>query len=369
VSPTLVLRHPRGETPILLGEGALEEAVAPVAAWLAGRTVFLVTTPRVKDLHGGSLAALAAKAKAWRVLEVAEGEAAKTLESAQTLWREMLRAGGKRDSRVLAFGGGSVGDLAGFVASCFLRGVGFAQLPTTLLAQADAAIGGKTAIDLPEAKNSVGALHHPDWVIADSRWLETLPREQLRSGLAETIKMAALFEPDLLTRIDRDLPILISGAPRALASVVGAAARLKVGVVERDPGELGERALLNFGHTLGHALETAAGHRAADQGGLLHGDAVAWGMLFALRLSRRRGLSPVDAERLRAVLLRLDLPDLPTVSPEDLLILMARDKKAREGYTDWILLDGLGKPRIDGAVPAAEIAAELRAFLSDPWAG
>jgi len=369
VSPTLVLRHPGGETPILLGEGALEEASSPIGAWLGGRTAFLVTTPRVRALHGGSLAGLAAKAKSWQVLEVAEGEAAKTLESAQVLWREMLRAGGKRDSRVLAFGGGSVCDLAGFVASCFLRGVGVAQLPTTLLAQADAAIGGKTAIDLPEAKNSVGSLHHPDWVVADSRWLETLPREQLRSGLAEAIKMGALFEPELLARIDRDLPMLLSGAPRALASVVGAAARLKVAVVERDPGEMGERALLNFGHTLGHALETAAGHRAADQGGMLHGDAVAWGMLFALRLSRRRGLAVTEAERLRGVLRRLDLPGLPAASPDDLVTLMARDKKAREGRLDWILLDRLGRPRIDGAVPPAEIGAELRAFFDDPWAG
>lgn len=368
MSETLRLRHPGGETPIVIGDGAFGVSIGPLGDWLAERTVFVVTTHIVRRLHGSSLAPLESVARRWAVLEVPEGEAAKTLEGAGALWREMLRAGGKRDSRVLAFGGGSVGDLAGFVASGFLRGVAVAQLPTTLLAQADAAIGGKTAIDLPEAKNSVGSFHHPDLVVADTRWLATLPREQLRSGLAETIKMAALFDRDLLTRIERDLDELLAGDPAALAPVVEAAARHKVAVVERDPAERGERALLNFGHTLGHALEAAAGYRSPADGGLLHGDAVAFGMLFALRLSRRSGLPAGDAGRVRALLGRLGLPPLPGASAETLLAGMARDKKAREGRLDWIVLEALGRGRIDGSLSAEDVARELGSFLADPWA-
>ncbi len=368
MSEPLRLRHPGGETPILIGDGALLSATEALRAWIAGRAAFVVTTPTVRRLHGESLAAVAGAARSWRVLEVEEGEAAKTLDAAAALWREMLRAGGKRDSRVLAFGGGSVGDLAGFVASCFLRGVAVAQLPTTLLAQVDAAIGGKTAIDLPEAKNSVGTFCHPDWVVGDIRWLTTLPREQLRSGLAETIKMAALFDRSLLERIERDLEALLGGEPAALAPIVEGVARHKVAVVERDPAESGERALLNFGHTLGHALEAAAGYRASSDGGMLHGDAVSWGMLFALRLSRRRGLPAPDAARLCDLLRRLDPPPPPASGAEVLEVWMSRDKKAREGRLDWIVLEELGRGRVDSGFSPAETGRELRAFLADPWA-
>jgi 3-dehydroquinate synthase len=362
VRAPLRLRHASGETPILLGENAFAGASALLADWLRGRAVFVVSTPTVLRFHGAALAPLATAAASLQVLEVEEGEAAKTLERAGALWREMLARGGKRDSRVVAFGGGSVGDLAGFVAACFLRGVGVAQLPTTLLAQADAAIGGKTAIDLPEAKNSVGAFHHPDWVVGDTGWLATLPADQLRSGLCETIKMAALYDLDLLARIERDLPGLLAGDPRLLAPVVAAAAGRKVAVVERDPSEQSERALLNFGHTLGHALEAAAGYR-----GLLHGDAVAWGMLFALRLAVPRGMPAAEAERLRALLRRLDLPPLPAAGAAELLAAMARDKKARESGRTWILLDKLGGGRADATVPAAEVERQLRSFLAAPW--
>src|SRR5687768_2900001 len=179
----LALRHPRGTTRLLLGEGALAAAAAPLGEWLAGRRAFLLTTPRVWGLHGGSLGPLLAPATAVHRLEVPEGEAAKSLAETGRLWSAMLAAGGKRDSRLLAFGGGSVGDLGGFVAGAFLRGIACAQLPTTLLAQVDAAIGGKTAIDLPEAKNSVGAFHHPFAVVADTRWLATLDARQRRAGL------------------------------------------------------------------------------------------------------------------------------------------------------------------------------------------
>jgi 3-dehydroquinate synthase len=321
-----------------------------------------VTTPRVWQLHGGTVEPLLATAAAVARLEVPEGEAAKSLDEAGRLWSEMVRLGGKRDSCLLAFGGGSVGDLGGFVAGCFARGISLAQLPTTLLAQVDAAIGGKTAIDLPGAKNAVGVFHHPDLVVAEPAWLATLPSRELRAGLGEAVKMAFVLDAALFGRIEAALPALVAGEPAALAALARDAASLKARVVEADPAEAGERALLNFGHTLGHALEAASGYR-----GLLHGEAVAWGMVFALRLAARRGLPGEDAERLRAVVRALAPAPLPNHAAAELLSLLWRDKKAREGGLGWVLPAALGRGRWGARVAPEEVAAELVAFLAAPW--
>jgi 3-dehydroquinate synthase len=348
----LALRHPGGTTPILIGEGALDEARAHLAAWTAGRTLFVLSTPNLLALHGAALESLGAGAARRVVLTVPDGEAAKTVATADRLWREMVAAGGKRDSRLIAFGGGSVGDLGGFVSGCFLRGISCVQVPTTLLAQVDAAIGGKTAVDLPEGKNTVGLFHHPKMVVADTALLATLPREELRSGLVEAIKMAALLDVGLLARIEEDLAALLAGAPSSLAPVAAAAAAAKVAVVERDPEEAGERRLLNFGHTLGHAIESAAGYTA-------------------LRLAIRRGCPEADAARLAALLARLDLPPLsglPALSAGDLIARLARDKKARETGLAWVLPARLGEGMIVGGIEASELAAEIPRFLADPFA-
>jgi 3-dehydroquinate synthase len=363
------LRHPGGETPILVGERALAHARPELTRWLEGRTIFLISTPRVLALHGHRLAALANAARRWVVLEVEEGEAAKTPACAESLWNEMLAAGGKRDSRVLAFGGGSVGDLAGFVAGCFLRGVEVVQLPTTLLAQADASIGGKTAVDLPGAKNSVGLFHHPAFVVCDTTVLSTLPREEVLSGLMEVIKKAALLDAQLFVRIERELPALLAGDPERLGPVVAAAAEAKARLVEEDPDEQGDRRLLNFGHTLGHALESASGYS-----GLRHGEAVGYGMLFALRLALRRGLAPEVATRIAVLIGRADLPPLESSGPAggfdaaDLAARMARDKKAQEGGLTWILPTGLGSGHGVDGIGWEEVVGELRAFLREPLA-
>lgn len=359
----LSLRHPGGETGVWVGIGALAAARPELARWVAGRTLFVVTTPQVLALHGDRLAPLRDAAAHWRCLEVPEGEAAKSLAVAERLWNEMLLGGGKRDSRLVAFGGGSVGDLGGFVAGCFLRGIEVAQLPTTLLAQVDAAIGGKTAVDLPGGKNAVGLFLHPAWVVCDTVPLATLPRAELRSGLVEVIKKAALLDPPLLATVEAQLALLLAGDAAALAPVVAAAAAAKIAVVERDPEELGERRLLNFGHTLGHAIESACGYQ-----GLRHGEAVAYGMLFALRLARRRGLDLATARRLAALLGRLELPPLPALDPQDLAVRMARDKKARERGLVWVLPAALGQGTVVEGIGWEEIAAELRSFLRQPFA-
>ena len=239
---------------------------------------------------------------------------------------------------MLALGGGSLCDLGGFVAACFLRGIEVAQVPSTLLAQVDASVGGKTAIDLPEGKNTVGAFHQPALVIADTELLATLERAELAAGLVEVIKMAALLDVELLARVERDLDRLLAGDAEALAPVVVGAVAAKIRVVEEDPLEVDRRRLLNFGHTLGHALEAALGYT-----GLRHGEAVAHGMRFALRLARRRGLEREAADRLERVLSRLRLPPLPAVQAGPLLDAMRRDKKARESGLVWVLPSALGR--------------------------
>jgi 3-dehydroquinate synthase len=359
----LTLRHPGGETPVWVGEDALAAVRERLAGWLQGRKVFLVSTPRVLELHGERLAALRDAAARWVTLTVDEGEPAKSVSTAERLWNEMLEAGGKRDSRLIAFGGGSVGDLGGFVAGCFLRGIEVAQVPTTLLAQVDAAIGGKTAVDLPGGKNTVGLFHHPQMVVCDTSVLPTLPREELRSGLVEVVKMGFLLDSELFARVEAELELLLAGDAAALGPVVAAADAAKIGVVERDPTEQGDRRLLNFGHTLGHAIESSLGY-----GGLRHGEAVGYGILFALRLAVRRGLDPAAAARMRALLARFDLPPLPTLDPEALLTHMARDKKALEGGLVWVLPAALGEGRMVRGIGREELAAELAGFLRVPFA-
>ncbi len=356
----LWLRHAQGETAIFAGAGCLAGALAARAELFRQRTVFVISSPTVVRLQGRALEPLRALAPALVELEVPDGEAAKSLEVAGQMWETLARAGGKRDSVVVAFGGGSVGDLAGFVAATFLRGVAFVQIPTTLLAQVDAAIGGKTAIDLAAGKNLVGVFHQPELVVSDSHTLTTLPLAELRSGLVEAIKMAALLDLGLLARIENDLEALLAGEPAALAEVVRAAAAAKVGVVERDPFEAGERQLLNYGHTLGHSLEAAAGY-----GTMLHGDAVAWGMRFCHRLARARGADPVFLSRIEQLLDRLGLPPLPRLSAGEVLSNLARDKKARESGLTWILPMAPQQGERIAGIGAAEVARELESFLGD----
>ncbi len=370
----LELRHPGGTTPIRVGAGALAASLDDLGGWLEGRAVFLVTTPRVAALHGDALEPLLARAARRARIEVEEGEAAKGLATATRLWEEMLAGGGKRDSRVVAFGGGSVCDLAGFAAGAFLRGVEVAHVPTTLLAQVDAAIGGKTGVNLPGAKNAVGLFHHPSMVVCDTSLLATLEAAEVRSGLLECVKMAIVLDADLLAVLERDLERLLAADPEALAPVVASAAAAKIAVVELDPSEAGPRKVLNFGHTLGHALEVALAAGSPDPAApppappsappLRHGEAVGYGMLFALRLAERRGRAPEAAARARRLIARFELPPLPAVEPEALLAAMRRDKKARESGIAWVLPGRPGAAALDERFDEAEIAAELRDFLA-----
>jgi 3-dehydroquinate synthase len=357
----LSLRHPGGTTTVFVGRGVVEASRPSFTKWLTDRLVFLVSSPRVLELHGDAIQELLAPAETVVTLTAPEGEEAKSLEVAGRLWAEMLESGGKRDSRLVAFGGGSIGDLGGFLAGCFLRGIEYLQLPTTLLAQVDASLGGKTAVDHGATKNSIGLFHHPALVLSEIAFLSTLPKGELRAALAEVVKMALLLDPLLLEWVERDLDKLLAGDPAALEPVVVASAKAKMRVVERDPEEGDQRRLLNFGHTLGHALEVALGY-----GDLRHGEAVAYGMLFALRLAERRGLEKPVAERLRRLLARFDLPALPPVDPDELMEIMGRDKKAKRGGLVWVLPVAAGEGRMVPDIEPEEVRRELEDFLRDP---
>ena len=370
----LTLAHPRGVSEILVGPGLLaagaQGALGGVAEWCRGRVVFLVTS-EAPDRHCGAAARrLLETAGAARTLtiEVPDGEAAKTVECAASVWRELLERGGKRDSRLVTLGGGAVGDLGGFVAACFLRGIEYVQIPTTLLAQVDASVGGKTGVDLPGGKNTVGAFHHPRFVLADIDSLRSLPPEEVRAGLFEVVKMAALLDLDLLDSVEESLGRLLAGDADALTPVVAASIQAKLDVVEADLEEGDRRRLLNFGHTLGHAIEAEFGYR-----GLRHGDAVAHGMRFVLRLALGRGLDPEFTERFRRLIDRMGPPrldhveqDLGVVLEADRLIeAMGRDKKARESGLVWILPAAPGRGEIVADLDPAVVRTELQAFLDD----
>jgi 3-dehydroquinate synthase len=356
------LAHPDGTSQLLIGEGLLGQVGEELRPWLEGRLLFVLSSPGVRALHDAALDPLRGLAARVVELEVPDGEAAKGLEHAGRLWREMLAAGGKRDSRLMAFGGGSIGDLGGFVAGCFMRGIELVQVPTTLLAQVDASVGGRTAIDLPEAKNSVGVFHHPAWVLADTALLATLPTAELRSGLVEVMKMGFLLDPLLFARVESELERLLAGEGAALVPVVAASIAAKARVVEIDPEERDARRLLNFGHTLGHALETTLSYAT-----LRHGEAVGYGLLFALRLAERRGLEAEVAGQLRRLIARLELPPLPPLDVDTLLTAMGRDKKATESGLVWVLPAALGEGRMVRAVGGEEVRAELSSFLRAPF--
>ena len=352
----VTVQHDRGSYPVLVGPGSLDRN--ELRDVVEGRRVFVVTSSKLRELHGHRLESPLAGAASWEWILVPDGEVAKRLSVAEEAWERMLAAGGKRDSLVIGFGGGSVGDLAGFLAAGFLRGVDFVQIPTTLLAQVDASVGGKVGVDLRGGNNTVGAFHQPQLVVADVDVLSTLPRRDLVSGLVESLKKGAVLDRALFERVEELLDELLEAEVQALTEVVERSVAVKARVVEEDPFEAGVRKMLNFGHTLGHAMETVLGYED-----LRHGEAVAYGIDFALDLSEARGLDGQTAARVRALVRRLGLPLLPRLDVDDLLAACARDKKARESGLTWVLCTDLGAGALDGGFEPEELRSAVVAFL------
>ena len=332
-----------------IGSGLLDDGAA-LAAQVRGRHVLLVSDANVAPLYAARVvSALAGHCPAQvRVSCIAPGEATKSLESFSALVRELADFGATRDACVIALGGGVVGDLAGFAGACWMRGIDVVQLPTTLLAMVDSSIGGKTAIDLPQGKNLVGAFHSPRVVLADTSTLRTLPARELRAGLAEVVKYGAIMDAAFLDWLGAHREALLAHDAAALGEAIARSCRHKAAVVARDPHEHGERALLNFGHTFAHAIETDQGY-AGTQGGLNHGEAVAVGMVLAAQLSARLGMATMaQADALAALLESFGLAtSLPAgLDPRALLARMRLDKKAAATGLRFVLWEGPGRARV-----------------------
>ncbi len=340
---------------IVLAPGLRQRLGEMLADLRVPRRLFLVTDRRVAGLHGGAvLEALARAGYQPEILTVPPGERSKTWTQVQRLARELLRQGAHRGTPLLALGGGVVGDLTGFLASVFMRGLPFIQVPTTLLAMVDAAIGGKTAINLPEGKNLLGTFHQPRLVAVDPQFLRTLPAPERLNGLAEILKAGFIRDPDLLELLARARPRLFQDEGK-LVEIIHRAVAIKAQVVAADEREGGLRRILNFGHTLGHGLEQASHFR------LPHGRAVAWGMMAALRLSAAlAGLSREEEERGRRLIRDFGLlRPLPRLNPEAVLAALSLDKKRREEGLVFVLLRRWGEPVIREDVPLPLVAAAL----------
>lgn len=350
-----------GERPyaITIGPGLLDDG-ALLGAAMRGRHVLLVSDGNVAPLYADRIALALRAARPDAHIDgyvLPPGEASKTLAYFAEAIDALAASNATRDACIVALGGGVVGDLAGFVAACWMRGIDCVQIPTTLLAMVDSSVGGKTAVDLPQGKNLVGAFHPPRAVIADTEALLTLPPRELRAGLAEVVKYGAIRDAAFIDWLEARADALLAGDDATLAEAIARSCRHKAEIVERDPYERGERALLNFGHTFGHAIEAEQGF-----GGLNHGEAVAVGMVLAARLSARQGLAgDADAERLAALLARFGLPvALPDgLDPAALLGRMRLDKKAAADGLRFVLWDGIGAARVVAGVPDEAVLAVL----------
>jgi 3-dehydroquinate synthase len=341
---------------VTIGSGLLPDAGAYLPALPAATTAFVVSDRRVAERYHEPLAgALASRGLAAVSLLVPEGEEAKTLQGYESLLRQLAGREAHRDDVVIALGGGAVGDLAGFVASTYMRGLGLVQVPTTLLAQVDASVGGKTAVNLPEGKNLVGTFAQPLAVVADIDTLATLEERDYRSGLSEVAKVALTLDPELLAFLHDNAAAVVAHDPSAAEHVVARCVAAKARIVGEDERDAGARLVLNYGHTVGHALERLDAFR-----GRTHGEAVAVGMMVAAALAERRGLGSELSSRTEQLLRALGIEPVGPIPPaEDVVRCLRLDKKYRGGVR-FVLLADVGEPRVIDDVSDEEIGDVLQ---------
>jgi 3-dehydroquinate synthase len=355
---TLTVALAERSYPIHIGAGLLGRAGERLAAPRPARAIIVTNTVvaahHLEPLQG----ALSRSGIRCDVVLVPDGEAHKDWATLYEVHTRLLELGAERSTLLVALGGGVIGDLAGFAAATYQRGMPLLQVPTTLLAQVDSSVGGKTAVNHPLGKNMIGAFYQPSAVIIDTETLSTLPEREYLSGIAEVIKYGAACDIGLFAWLEAHLERLLGRDPDAIAHAVFESCRIKADVVARDEREAGERAVLNFGHTFGHAIEAATGY-----GTWLHGEAVAAGMVLAAGLSRRVTKLPADdADRLVRLLVRARLPVRPpALAFERWSELMARDKKVAAGVMRFVLLDALGRARVRAAIGDADLRAALTA--------
>jgi len=356
---TIRVETPSAKYNVFAGSGLLETLVPRIerAVGRMPRRVFVLTSPEIWALWGHSVQRSFAETPA--VMFLAPGERHKTMASVERLTREMARAGADRGSLLIAFGGGIVGDVGGFVAAVFMRGISYIQVPTTFLAQVDSSVGGKVGVNLPEGKNLVGNFHHPRAVFADIGVLGTLPDRELRAGLMESVKAGIIRDRALARYMEAHADEILGRDAKALEKVIAASIRMKAGVVNKDERESGLRMILNLGHTVGHALEQATGYKA-----MLHGEAVGWGMVAALYLARRRGtITQGQMERMEKLIYRYGpLPALK-LRVDKVVAATGGDKKNVGGVRRFVLPVGIGDAGVVEDVSPAELEAAVRYML------
>jgi len=338
--------------PIVIGSGLLGGGF-DLARHVAGKDCLVVTNETVAPLY---LEALQAdlSGKVVDSIRLRDGEAYKTVATVERVLDKLVSSGANRDGTIVALGGGVVGDIAGFAAACYMRGIDFIQVPTTLLAQVDSSVGGKTGVNHPGGKNLIGAFHQPRVVMIDTDTLESLPDRELQAGLAEVIKYGAIADADFFAWLEGNIEALLKRDAVALAHAIQRSCELKAAVVAEDECEAGRRAILNFGHTFGHAIERCQGY-----GEWLHGEAVATGMLLAAELS---GIDAHEQARLRQLIDRAGLPlRPPAISSEAWLQAMGLDKKVQQKRLRFVLLSELGKAFITADYDEARLLRVLEA--------
>jgi len=350
----LTVRAASVEYPVEIAAGSSQHLAAALDAAKLPRRRFIVSSPTVWRLHGDRFR----PATAEDPILIPDGERFKTLATVGRIYDALIKAQADRGCLIIAVGGGVVGDIAGFAAATFLRGVPVVQVPTTLLAQVDSAIGGKTGVNHALGKNLVGAFHQPAAVVVDPELLDTLPRREFRAGLYEVVKYGVIASRALFDRIDTKLPALFARETAALVPVIAESCRIKARVVAEDERESGPRRVLNFGHTAGHALEAVTKYRR-----FRHGEAVAYGMMAAAELASARGvLRPEDRDSLVSLIVKMGpLPPIADLDAAQVVEAVARDKKVVDGTLHYVLPVAIGKTTVVTDLTGAELQAALRA--------
>jgi 3-dehydroquinate synthase len=351
-----------GPYTVSVGSGILDSLSKGIPALASdARKLFVLTSPEIWALWGRRLQASLAPREPI-VLFLPPGERHKRMSQVERLTTDLAKAGADRSSLLLAFGGGVTGDVGGFVSAIYMRGIDYIQIPTTLLSQVDSSVGGKTGVNLQTGKNLVGCFYPPQAVVADIELLRTLPQRELRAGIYESIKAGLIRDATLFRFIESHREAIDQGDPASLEKMVATSIRIKADVVSQDEREFGVRMILNFGHTLGHAIEAASGYHA-----LLHGEAIAWGMIAALHISRRRNLVAAHAgDRIETLIRYFEPPPLPPVSSKRLLQAASGDKKNRGGVRRFVLLQGIGNAVVAEDVNDAEVLAAIESIRQAP---
>jgi len=332
--------------PIVVGSGLLNGGF-DLSKYVVGSDCLVVSNESVAPLYLHSIMANLSNKNVATVI-LPDGESHKTLATMQTILDALVESGANRDTTLVALGGGVVGDIAGFAAACYLRGVAFIQVPTTLLSQVDSSVGGKTGVNHPGGKNFIGAFHQPQVVMIDTDTLMTLPDRELKAGLAEVIKYGAICDLAFLGWLEENMQALLQKDAAALAYAICRSCELKAEVVAEDERESGRRAILNFGHTFGHAIEHCQGY-----GEWLHGEAVAAGMVMAAHLS---GIQAADLARLTALIEAAGLPvEPPAIEASDWLKVMGMDKKVQQKQLRFVLLETLGNAHVTASYDAGSL--------------